>query len=43
MAVVVRLAGTFRVHAAGVQNIGAGNIGAGNTGRGTTGRRRPST
>ena len=28
MAVVVRLAGTFRVHAAGAQNIGAGNIGA---------------
>ena len=28
MAVVVRLAGTFRVHAAGAQNVGAGNIGA---------------
>jgi len=31
MAVVVRLAGTFRVHAAGAQSIGAGNIGAGAT------------
>ena len=32
MAVVVRLAGTFRVHAAGAQNIAAGNNGAGNNG-----------
>ena len=36
MAVVVRLAGTFRVHAAGAQSIGAGNIGAGNNGPGAT-------
>ena len=36
MAVVVRLAGTFRVHTAGAQNIGAGSVGAGNIGAAAT-------